>query len=152
MDKRKGQNSILFLTTLGVYLGLVLVGATPQVLANAATTRNFDIRDEIEFQDKLDKDPDPIANGSALDETASVKKDKFVPLARFLKQFRPILPVGVFHSAVRDQRPEAAALGFEYFFVYDDLNARIAVPRFSGLQVNRLARSSINHHLVSDAK
>jgi hypothetical protein len=151
VDKRKGQNSILFLTTLGVYLGLVLVGATPQVLANAATTRNFDIRDEIEFQDKLDKDPDPIANGSALDDTASVKKDKFVPLARLLKQFRPFLPVDVFHSAVRDQRPEAAALSFEYF-LYNDLNARIAVPRFSGLQVNRLARSSINHHLNSDAK
>jgi len=151
VEKRKGQNSILFLTTLGVYLGLVLVGATPQVLANAATTRSFDIRDEIEFQDKLDKDPDPIADGSALDEAASVKKDKFVPLTRFLKQFRPFLPTGVFHSAIRDDRPEAASLSFEYF-LYNDLQARTAVPRFSGLQVNRLARSSINHHLVSDAK
>ena len=60
MDKRIGQNSILFVATLGVYLGLVLVGATPQAIAHqrAAMTRNFDIRDEIEFTDDLDKNPD----------------------------------------------------------------------------------------------
>jgi hypothetical protein len=56
---RNGQNSILFVATLGVYLGLVLVGATPQVAAQrAAMTRIFDIRDEIEFTDDLDKNPD----------------------------------------------------------------------------------------------
>jgi hypothetical protein len=54
---RKGQNSILFLTTLGVYLGLVLVGA-PHVLAQAATARQFDVKDEIEKKDDLDKGPD----------------------------------------------------------------------------------------------
>jgi hypothetical protein len=60
MSNRKGQNSIIFLTTLGVYLGLVLIGATPQVIAaqRAAMTRNFDIRDEIEFKDDLDNKPD----------------------------------------------------------------------------------------------
>ena len=60
MDKRKGQNSVLFIATLGVYLGLVLSGATPQVMAvqRAAMTRNFDIRDEIEFKDDLDNKPD----------------------------------------------------------------------------------------------
>lgn len=60
MTNRKGQNSILFLTTLGVYLGLVLVGATPQAIAHqrAAMTRNFDIREEIEFTDDLDRDPE----------------------------------------------------------------------------------------------
>lgn len=57
MTNRKSQNSILFLTTLGVYLGLVLVGATPQVLAQAATTRNFDISEEVGQVDNLDKDP-----------------------------------------------------------------------------------------------
>lgn len=57
MKDRKNHNSILFLTTLGVYLGLVLVGAAP-VLGHAATTRNFDIRDEIEFADELDNKPD----------------------------------------------------------------------------------------------
>ncbi|MEP6788741.1 MAG: hypothetical protein ABJB40_09950 [Acidobacteriota bacterium] len=58
MSNRKNQNSILVLATLGVYLGLVLAGATPQVLANAAMTRQFDVKDEIEVKDDLDKKPD----------------------------------------------------------------------------------------------
>lgn len=60
MSERRTQNSILFLTTLGVYLGLVLVGATP-VLGHAATTRNFELLDEIEFKDDLDKKPNDDA-------------------------------------------------------------------------------------------
>lgn len=56
MSTIKGNNSILFLTTLGVYLGLVLVGATP-VLGHAAMTRNFEIMDEIEVKDDLDTKP-----------------------------------------------------------------------------------------------
>lgn len=58
MTTRKNQNSILVLATLGVYLGLVLVGATPQILANAALAKQFDIKDEIEFCDDLDNKPD----------------------------------------------------------------------------------------------
>jgi len=59
LSNQKAKNSILFLTTLGVYLGLVLAGgAAPQVYAHAAMTRNFDIVDEIEFKDDLDKKPD----------------------------------------------------------------------------------------------
>ena len=41
-----------------MYLGLLMVGgAAPQVLAHSATTRNFEITDEIEIKDELDKDP-----------------------------------------------------------------------------------------------
>lgn len=59
MNDSKKHNSILFLTTLSVYLGLVLVGgASSPVLAQAAMTRNFDIQEEIEFKDELDKKPD----------------------------------------------------------------------------------------------
>jgi hypothetical protein len=57
LTNRKSQNSILFLTTLGVYLGLVLVGVTPQVLAQAATAKQFSVKDEIERRDDLDDDP-----------------------------------------------------------------------------------------------
>jgi hypothetical protein len=58
MIKREKNNSIIFLTTLSVYLGLVLVGgAMPSVLAQAATTRNFNVQDEIEVKDDLDKKP-----------------------------------------------------------------------------------------------
>lgn len=56
---RKAQNSFLVLTTLGVYLGLLMVGgAAPQVLAHSATTRTFEITDEIEVKDDLDNKPD----------------------------------------------------------------------------------------------
>ncbi len=58
MSNRKNNNSALILATLGVYLGLVLVGATPQVLAQAAMTKQFNVRDEIEHKDDLDKKPD----------------------------------------------------------------------------------------------
>ena len=59
MSTRKSNNSILFLTTLGVYLGLVLVGgAAPQVFAHGALTRNFELQDEIEIHDDLEKKPD----------------------------------------------------------------------------------------------
>ncbi len=58
MTTRKHQNSILVLATLGVYLGLVLVGATPQVMAQAAMTKQFNVKDEIEVKDDLDNKPD----------------------------------------------------------------------------------------------
>jgi hypothetical protein len=57
----------LFLTTIGVYLGLVLVGGTaPQVFAHSATTRNFEISEEIEVKDDLDKQPDRESANAAL--------------------------------------------------------------------------------------
>lgn len=55
---KKNHNSIIFLTTLSVYLGLVLVGGTAPVLAHSALTRDFDIKNEIVFEDDLDKKPD----------------------------------------------------------------------------------------------
>ena len=59
MNNRNKNNRIIFLTTLSVYLGLVLVGgAMPNVLAQAATTRNFNVQDEIEVKDDLDNKPD----------------------------------------------------------------------------------------------
>lgn len=58
MEAKKPQNSILIVATLGVYLGLMLAGAAPQVLANAALTKQFNVRDEIELNDDLDNKPD----------------------------------------------------------------------------------------------
>lgn len=68
MSQRNKNNSIIFLTTLSVYLGLVLVGgAMSPVLAQAATTRNFNVQDEIEVKDDLDNNPDDdLINPSGL--------------------------------------------------------------------------------------
>lgn len=57
-SRNKNQNSLIVLATLGVYFGLMLAGATPQVLASAAMTRQFDVKDELEFKDELDTIPD----------------------------------------------------------------------------------------------
>jgi hypothetical protein len=61
VNNSKSYNQILFITTLSVYLGLVLVGASPQVLAQAALTSKFDIKDQIEKQDDLDRNPEDVA-------------------------------------------------------------------------------------------
>lgn len=58
MTNRKTNNSILFLTTLSVYLGLVLVGGSPSVFAQAALTPRFELVNEFEVEDDLDKKPD----------------------------------------------------------------------------------------------
>ncbi len=74
MNVRKTNNSILVLATLGVYLGLVLIGATPQVLAQAAMTREFNVKDEIEHKDDLDTKPD---SEKALEQLAETIKDVY---------------------------------------------------------------------------
>lgn len=50
---------MLFLATLGVYIGLLMAGASPGIIAqqSAAMTRNFDVTDEIEVKDDLDNKP-----------------------------------------------------------------------------------------------
>jgi hypothetical protein len=56
--RSRNQNSFLAVATLGVYLGLILAGATPSVLAQAATAKQFSVKDEIGRSDELDKKPD----------------------------------------------------------------------------------------------
>lgn len=56
--KGKNYNSIIFLTTLSVYLGLVLVSGSACGLSNAALTKSFDLKNEIEFKDEFDNNPD----------------------------------------------------------------------------------------------
>lgn len=80
MSNSKSYNSIVFLTTL--YLGLVFVGATPQMLTFAALTRNFDVQNEIEVKDDLDNTPDK-------EEIENFSKDDFPALfIRFLQEVR----------------------------------------------------------------
>ena len=58
MSAVKSYNRIVFLTTLSVYLGLVLVSGSACNLSHSATTKSFDIKNEIEFKDDLDNNPD----------------------------------------------------------------------------------------------
>lgn len=77
MSKQNKNNRIIFLTTLSVYLGLVLVGATPQVLAQKVKKSDepnkisilvpgeglvftFDLNPAIELNKLSSKEPLPI--------------------------------------------------------------------------------------------
>ena len=87
MSQRNKNNSVIFLTTLSVYLGLVLVGgAMSPVLAQAAMTRNFDIQDEIEVKDNLDKKP----SDEELDFSSAIKSyfDDVKDLIEDLQKFQ----------------------------------------------------------------
>lgn len=57
MSNQKNYNSIFFLTTLSVYLGLVLVGGSAPVMAHSALTQRIEIQSEAEIKDDLDKKP-----------------------------------------------------------------------------------------------
>ena len=58
MIRSRNQNSFLAVATLGVYLGLILAGATPSVLAQAATAKQFSVKDEVAKRDDLDNKPE----------------------------------------------------------------------------------------------
>ncbi len=90
MTTRKPQNSILVLATLGVYLGLVLAGATPQVLAQAAMARQFDVKDEIEVSENLDKKPDSSAAEPSSSPSAETDGHITRSVERFLANFKTV--------------------------------------------------------------
>jgi len=57
MSKQTRYNQILFLTTLSVYMGLVLMGGASPALAQAAMAKGFELKTELEAKDDLDKKP-----------------------------------------------------------------------------------------------
>ena len=95
MSSRGNQNSLFILTTLGVYLGLLVVGGVaPQVFAHSATTRNFELIDEIEIKDDLDNKPD--------DERSPVHmsiENYLVDVEMFLSSLRGLRKRGLFDPA-----------------------------------------------------
>jgi hypothetical protein len=56
----KTQHSLITLATIGVYIGLLMAGATPCALGQtpSATTRPFSVKDDLERKENLDKKPD----------------------------------------------------------------------------------------------
>lgn len=86
MSKNKSHNSIVFLTTLSLYLGLVLVGAAPQVLGQGATTKSFNLKDEVETKDDLDKNPDGDEIKTFLEKDYETALSSFVNELKSLKQ------------------------------------------------------------------
>jgi hypothetical protein len=112
LSSKRNQNSLLFLTTLGVYLGLLVVGGSaPQVFAHSATTRNFEINEGIEIRDDLDTNPDDerspvhMSLGNYLDDV-----EQFIIALRGLQQKQLFEPAnGTFSVGQSTQLPCVAA-------------------------------------------
>ncbi|MFL6373566.1 MAG: hypothetical protein ACJ73D_02755 [Pyrinomonadaceae bacterium] len=89
MIRSRNQNSLLAVATLGVYLGLILAGATPSVLAQAATAKQFSVKDEVGREDNLDKKPDRAA-----DDTTRAVEEYFRGAYFFVQDLKKIPGVG----------------------------------------------------------
>ena len=95
MSQRNKNNSIIFLTTLSVYLGLVLVGGTSPVLAYAALTRQFDIQNEIKVKDDLDKKPDSDELAEDVETTSKFKIAEAI--TNFMSDLKKLESIGKFN-------------------------------------------------------
>lgn len=117
MNERKNYNSIVFLTTLSVYFGLVLVGGTPSILTYAALTRNFDIQNEIEVNDDLDNNPDDC---QGLKKKAEEKLQKFNFDSNVLNNYAQVLENLILLSQQLSSEDFTFQARSDFF--YDDLN------------------------------
>ena len=140
MGNRKHNNSVLVLATLGVYFGLVFVGATP-VMGHAAMTRHFEIQDEIEFKDDLDKKPDAAdeERGNAI----TIGSDAYVETVRnYISGFQTIGPVSSFAPVAEFSFSDEIEVSLEP----DPLTGVYSRQQF--LLVTRLPRAGIDSHLA----
>ncbi|MEO7539318.1 MAG: hypothetical protein ABIV21_04785 [Pyrinomonadaceae bacterium] len=143
MNNRKSQNSIIVLATLGVYLGLVLAGAAPQVLAQAAMTRQFDVKDEIEVRDDLDNKPDrPFVNEIAVDQSAKTKSLVSDSVSRFLLRFDPVVSSDSLIASVNQPQPVVDGFNCRRSQSYPSRNVRNPLTRL--VTVSNFARASLD--------
>lgn len=151
MTNRKNQNSILVLATLGVYLGLVLAGATPQVLANAAMTRQFDVKDEIEVKDDLDKKPDNVS--ADLAETTASEIDHKITrsVERFLAKFKTVDSINSICSSP-DFVAKSENLRWQPGSYLKPYTFHPNVPIGQNITVSNLPRAGLDTPLASNVK
>lgn len=95
MNNNKNHNHLLLLTTLGVYLGLLVVGSAPGLIAQqaAATTRNFELSEEIEVKDDLDKKPLPTEK-----ELESSVEEYLKEVVEFIENLKALNSIEKFSS------------------------------------------------------
>ncbi|MGB7068596.1 MAG: hypothetical protein WBD22_03820 [Pyrinomonadaceae bacterium] len=94
MLSQKNHNSIFFLTTLGVYLGLVLVGvAAPKSRLNTVFAQNFDVTYDVGAGDQ--KEPRLMVDRLAM---SVVDTDFGISecLSSYLALYKRIAPVSEF--------------------------------------------------------
>ena len=148
MTTKRPQNSILVLATLGVYLGLVLAGATPQILAQAATTRQFDVKDEIEYKEDLDTKPD---RAECFLESRDTNEKVSRSVETFLAQFAPTIPVDVAFEFAESTNSALASLYWRRAKLDPRSNKHTRSLEHT-ITVGNFARSGLDALLAKDAK
>lgn len=93
MNSSKRYNQILFLTTLSVYLGLVLAGGASPALAQAAMAKGFELKTELEAKDDLDKKPN---DEEEIKRLTSVLDNYLDDSAEFIEELRELYKAGNF--------------------------------------------------------
>ena len=148
MTERKHQNSILVLATLGVYLGLVLAGATPQILAQAATTRLFDVKDEIEYKEDLDTKPDRAERN-----VDSIETDERVSrsIETFLAKFTPTISVDA-SFAYREPSTNGLAVLYWRKSTVDTSSLENTRTLLQTITISNFARADLDALLATNAK
>ncbi len=116
MIQRNKNNSIIFLTTLSVYLGLVLVGGgTPSVLAQAALTQKI-----AEVQSKIEESDDKDCKDDASNEVDELLRFDFISEG-VLEFFDAI-------KKLPESDKRSFAFDFEYEFAFTDGNSLTTHP------------------------
>lgn len=147
---KKNQNSILFLTTLGVYIGLLVAGSAPGVVAqqSGAMTRNFELSEEVEVKNDLDLDPESGSEIAELEEL--LLSSSFEPLVRvYLSQFAVASVEPTTNRARMDSSVESAPTNLKYSqHSFDPNNVRNSTV----LTITSLPRAGLDALLAKDAK
>ncbi len=132
-----------------MYLGLVLAGATPQVLAQAAMTRQFNVKDEVEVKDNLDKKPDNVTTDST--EISETDRKITKSVERFLAEFKTIDSLVSFCSSPDIELEKKILLPqAETNFYHNRFDAHIPIDQI--LTVTNFPRAGLDPLLASDAK
>jgi hypothetical protein len=87
MSNQTRYNRILFLTTLSVYMGLVLMGGASPALAQAAMAKSFELKTELEAKDDLDKKPDDKKE-EEVKQLSSSLEDYFREVENFVEDLK----------------------------------------------------------------
>ena len=134
-----------------MYLGLVLAGATPQVLAQAAMTRQFNVKDEVEVKDDLDKKPNKVTVDSL--ETASSETDNKITrsVERFLAKFNTVDPVSSLCPPL-ESRFDSEILRWQTETGVKSESFNHHTPIDQILSITNLPRAGLDTLLATDAK
>lgn len=133
-----------------MYLGLVLAGATPQVLAQAAMSRQFDVKDEVEVKDDLDKKPDNLLAKIAESAASEIDHKITRSVGQFFAKFKSVDSVGSLNSSSDTRltnrvRQRQICTGSRTYY----LNGDTALRQI--LTITNLPRAGLDSLLASDA-